>query len=61
MVTFKIRWVTSGGTPEVLPSALIFSTTLIPEVTWPKSEYEAGNDSPAAPATTNHWLPPVWG
>ena len=33
MVTLSIRWVTSGGTPEELPWALIFSTTLIPEVT----------------------------
>ncbi len=61
MVTLSIRWVTSGGTPEALPWALIFWTTLIPEVTWPNREYEFDSDSPSAPATMNHWLPPLCG
>ena len=61
MVTLSIRWMTSGGTPEALPWALIFSTTFIPEVTWPKREYEFGSDSPSVPATMNHWLPPLFG
>ena len=33
IVTLSILWVTVGGTPLVLPSSLIFSTTLMPEVT----------------------------
>jgi hypothetical protein len=59
MVTFSIRWVTSGGTPEELPCALIFSTTFKPEVTRPNREYEFGSDSPCVPAIMNHWLPPL--
>ena len=37
MVTEIMRWRTVGGTPEELPSVLILSTTLVPEVTLPKS------------------------
>ncbi len=33
IVTLSILWVTVGGTPLVLPSSLILSTTLMPEVT----------------------------
>ena len=57
-MTFSIRWMTSGGLPEALPCALIFSTTLIPEETWPKREYvfdkrfalRTGDDEPLTAA-----------
>jgi hypothetical protein len=37
IVTDNIRWVIVGGTPELLPSLEIVSTTLIPEVTCPNN------------------------
>jgi hypothetical protein len=37
IVTESMRCVSVGGTPDELPSSLIFSTTLIPEVTCPNS------------------------
>jgi len=53
-------WVTFGGTPFALglalPSALIFCTTLNPEVTCPKRVYEGGSGE-LVPAMMKNWLP----
>src|SRR5271166_114987 len=60
-VTFKMRWVTSGGTPWGEPCWLICWTTGSPDTTWPNSEYWFGSDSPWAPVTMKNWASPVWG
>ena len=50
---------TTRGLPLGLPSAAIFSTTGIPEITFPNSVYRLGSASPCEPDTTKNCLPSV--